>query len=90
MIPMVIERDIRGERGYDLVSRMLRDRIVFLTGEIDDITSNLIVTQLLFLESKNPDKDIQLYINSPGGSVTAGMAIYDTMQFIVKARLNQP
>ena len=82
MIPMVIERDIRGERGYDLVSRMLRDRIVFLTGEINDITSNLIVAQLLFLESKNPDKDIQLYINSPGGSVTAGMAIYDTMQLI--------
>jgi len=82
MIPMVVETSGRGERAYDIYSRLLKERVVFLVGEVNDHSANLIVAQLLFLESENPDKDIHLYINSPGGSVTAGMAIYDTMQFI--------
>lgn len=82
MIPMVIEQSGRGERSYDIYSRLLKERIVFLVGEVNDQTANLVVAQLLFLESENPDKDISFYINSPGGSVSAGMAIYDTMQFI--------
>ncbi|HEY9323021.1 MAG TPA: ATP-dependent Clp endopeptidase proteolytic subunit ClpP [Candidatus Methylopumilus sp.] len=81
-VPMVIEQSGRGERAYDIYSRLLRERVVFLVGPVDDMTANVIVAQLLFLEADNPDKDISLYINSPGGSVTAGMAIYDTMQFI--------
>lgn len=82
MVPMVVEQTARGERAYDIYSRLLKDRIVFLVGPVEDHMANLIVAQLLFLESENPDKDIHLYINSPGGSVTAGMSIYDTMQFI--------
>ena len=82
MIPYVIEQTNRGERSYDIYSRLLKDRIVFLGGEIDDLTANLVVAQLLFLEMEDPDADISLYINSQGGSVTAGMAIYDTMQYI--------
>jgi ATP-dependent Clp protease protease subunit len=82
MVPMVIEQSGRGERAYDIYSRLLRDRVVFLVGPVNDQTANLVVAQLLFLESENPDKDISLYINSPGGSVYAGMAIFDTMQFI--------
>lgn len=82
LIPTVIETSGRGERAYDIYSRLLRERVVFLVGEVNDHTANLIVAQLLFLESENPDKDIYFYINSPGGSVTAGMAIYDTMNFI--------
>ncbi len=82
LVPMVIEQTNRGERSYDIYSRLLEDRIVFLTGEIDDITADLIIAQLLHLEGKDPDKDISLYINSPGGSVTAGMGIYDTMNYI--------
>ena len=82
LVPMVIEQTNRGERSFDIYSRLLKDRIVFLGGEIDDDTANLVVAQLLFLEMENPDEDISLYINSPGGSVTAGMAIYDTMQYI--------
>ena len=82
LIPMVIEQTNRGERSYDIYSRLLKDRIVFLGGEIDDDTANLVVAQLLFLEMEDPDADISLYINSPGGSVTAGMAIYETMQYI--------
>ena len=82
LIPMVIEQTSRGERSFDIYSRLLKDRIVFLGGEIDDDTANLVVAQLLFLEMEDPDADISLYINSPGGSVTAGMAIYDTMQYI--------
>jgi len=85
MIPMVIETSGRGERAYDIYSRLLRERVVFLVGPVNDMTANVVVAQLLFLESENPDKDIYLYINSPGGSVTAGMAIYDTMQFIKPA-----
>ena len=81
-IPMVIEQSGRGERAYDIYSRLLRERLIFLVGPVNDATANLVVAQLLFLESENPDKDISLYINSPGGSVYAGMAIYDTMQFI--------
>ena len=81
-VPIVIEQTNRGERSYDIYSRLLKDRIVFLSGEIDDLTANLIVAQLIFLEAEDPDKDISMYINSPGGSVTAGMAIYDTMQYI--------
>ena len=81
-IPYVIEQTNRGERSYDIFSRLLKDRIVFLGGEIDDVTANLVVAQMLFLEMEDPDADINLYINSPGGSVTAGMAIYDTMQYI--------
>jgi ATP-dependent Clp protease protease subunit len=82
LIPTVIEQSGRGERAYDIYSRLLKERIIFLVGPVDDHTANLIVAQLLFLESENPDKDISLYINSPGGSVYAGMAIYDTMQFV--------
>ena len=82
LIPMVIEQSGRGERAYDIYSRLLKERVVFLVGPVNEITANLIVAQLLFLESENPDKDIFFYINSPGGSVSAGMAIYDTMQFI--------
>ena len=82
LIPMVIEQSGRGERAYDIYSRLLKERVIFLVGPISDGMANLIVAQLLFLESENPDKDIHLYINSPGGSVSAGMAIYDTMQFI--------
>lgn len=82
MVPMVIEQSGRGERTYDIYSRLLKERIIFLVGPVNDQSANLIVAQLLFLESENPDKDISLYINSPGGSVSAGMAIYDTMQFI--------
>ena len=81
-IPMVVEQSGRGERSYDIYSRLLKERVVFLVGPVNDQSANLIVAQLLFLESENPDKDISLYINSPGGSVTAGLAIYDTMQFI--------
>ncbi|MEQ8486900.1 MAG: ATP-dependent Clp endopeptidase proteolytic subunit ClpP [Pseudomonadales bacterium] len=82
LVPMVIEQSARGERAYDIYSRLLKDRIVFLVGPVEDNVANLVVAQLLFLESENPDKDINLYINSPGGSVTAGMSIYDTMQFV--------
>ena len=82
MIPMVIEQSGRGERSYDIYSRLLKERVIFLVGEVNDQTANLVVAQLLFLESENPDKDISFYINSPGGSVRAGMAIFDTMQFI--------
>ncbi|HSN20241.1 MAG TPA: ATP-dependent Clp protease proteolytic subunit, partial [Usitatibacter sp.] len=82
LIPMVIEQSGRGERAYDIYSRLLKERVIFLVGPINDALANLIVAQLLFLESENPDKDIHLYINSPGGSVSAGMAMYDTMQFI--------
>lgn len=82
LIPMVVEQTSRGERSYDIYSRLLQDRIIFLGGEIDDDTANLVVAQMLFLEGDDPDKDIYLYINSPGGSVSAGMAIYDTMQYI--------
>ena len=82
MVPMVIEQSGRGERSYDIYSRLLKERVIFLVGEVNDQTANLVVAQLLFLESENPDKDISFYINSPGGSVTAGMAIYDTMNFI--------
>ena len=82
VIPMVVDHTSRGERAYDIYSRLLKDRVIFLSGEVEDNMANLIVAQLLFLESEDPDKDINLYINSPGGSVTAGMAIYDTMQFI--------
>ncbi len=82
MIPMVIEQSGRGERAFDIYSRLLKERVIFLVGQVNDHMANLIVAQLLFLESENPDKDISLYINSPGGSVSAGMAIYDTMQFI--------
>ncbi|MGB8337633.1 MAG: ATP-dependent Clp protease proteolytic subunit, partial [Burkholderiales bacterium] len=82
LIPMVIEQSGRGERAYDIYSRLLKERVVFLVGPVNESTANLIVAQLLFLESENPDKDINFYINSPGGSVSAGLAIYDTMQFI--------
>jgi ATP-dependent Clp protease protease subunit len=82
LIPMVIESTGRGERAYDIYSRMLKERVVFLVGPVDDHMANLIVAQLLFLESENPDKDVHLYVNSPGGAVTAGLAVYDTMQFI--------
>jgi ATP-dependent Clp protease protease subunit len=82
LVPMVVEQTSRGERAYDIYSRLLKERVIFLVGPIDDHIANLVVAQLLFLESENPDKDISLYINSPGGVVTAGMAIYDTMQFI--------
>jgi len=82
MVPMVIEQSGRGERAYDIYSRLLKERVVFLVGPVNDSVANVIVAQLLFLESENPDKEISLYINSPGGSVSAGMAIYDTMQFI--------
>lgn len=82
LVPMVVEQSARGERAYDIYSRLLKERVVFLVGPVDDHVANLIVAQLLFLESENPDKDVHLYINSPGGSVSAGLAIYDTMQFI--------
>ena len=82
LIPMVIETSGRGERAYDIYSRLLKERVVFMVGPVNDMTANLVVAQMLFLESENPDKDIHFYINSPGGAVTAGMAIYDTMQFI--------
>eukprot|EP00611_Tribonema_gayanum_P030580 TRINITY_DN8566_c0_g1_i1.p2 TRINITY_DN8566_c0_g1~~TRINITY_DN8566_c0_g1_i1.p2 ORF type:complete len:161 (-),score=48.86 TRINITY_DN8566_c0_g1_i1:4-420(-) len=82
MVPMVIEQSGRGERAYDIYSRLLRERVIFLVGPVNDQTANLVVAQLLFLESENPDKDISFYINSPGGSVSAGMAIFDTMNFI--------
>jgi ATP-dependent Clp protease, protease subunit len=82
LVPMVVEQSARGERAFDIFSRLLKDRVIFLGGPIDDYVANLVVAQLLFLESENPDKDISIYINSPGGVVTAGMAIYDTMQFI--------
>jgi ATP-dependent Clp protease protease subunit len=82
LIPMVVEQTSRGERSYDIYSRLLKERVVFVVGQVEDYMANLIVAQLLFLESENPDKDIHLYINSPGGSVTAGLAIYDTMKFI--------
>ena len=82
LVPVVVEQTNRGERSYDIFSRLLKDRIIFLTGEIDDVTANLVVAQLIFLEAEDPDKDIFLYINSPGGSITAGMAIFDTMQYI--------
>ena len=82
LVPIVVEQTARGERSYDIYSRLLKERVIFLIGEIEDHMANLIVAQMLFLESENPDKDIHLYINSPGGVVTAGMAIYDTMQFI--------
>ena len=82
MVPMVVEQTSRGERAYDIYSRLLKERIIFLVGLVEDHMANLVVAQMLFLESENPDKDINFYINSPGGSVTAGMSIYDTMQFI--------
>lgn len=82
LVPMVVEQSSRGERAYDIYSRLLKERVIFLVGQVEDHMANLIVAQLLFLESENPDKDIHLYINSPGGSVTAGMSIYDTMQFV--------
>ena len=82
LVPMVVEQTARGERSYDIYSRLLKERIIFLVGQVEDHMANLVVAQLLFLESENPDKDIHLYINSPGGSVTAGLSIYDTMQFI--------
>lgn len=82
LVPMVVEQSARGERAYDIYSRLLKERVIFMVGPVEDHMSNLIVAQLLFLESENPDKDIALYINSPGGVVTAGLAIYDTMQFI--------
>ncbi|WP_251978237.1 ATP-dependent Clp endopeptidase proteolytic subunit ClpP [Salinicola avicenniae] len=82
LVPMVVEQSSRGERSYDIYSRLLKERVIFLVGPVEDYMANLVVAQLLFLESENPDKDIHLYINSPGGSVTAGMSIYDTMQFV--------
>lgn len=82
LVPMVVEQTSRGERSYDIYSRLLKERVIFMVGQVEDHMANLIVAQMLFLESENPDKDIHLYINSPGGSVTAGMSIYDTMQFI--------
>ena len=82
LVPMVVEQTNRGERSYDIYSRLLEDRIIFLTGEINDVTADIVIAQLIYLEGKDPDKDISLYINSPGGSVTAGMGIYDTMNYI--------
>ncbi len=82
LVPIVVKQSSRGERSYDIYSRLLKERVIFMVGQVEDYMSNLIVAQLLFLESENPDKDIHLYINSPGGSVTAGMAIYDTMEFV--------
>src|SRR6476659_9347565 len=82
LVPMVVEQTARGERAYDIYSRLLKERVVFIVGPIDDYVANVVVAQLLFLESENPDKDISIYINSPGGVVTAGMSIYDTMQFV--------
>ena len=86
LVPMVVEQSARGERAYDIYSRLLKERVIFLVGPVEDYVANLIVAQLLFLESENPDKDIHFYINSPGGSVSAGLAIYDTMQFVKPAR----
>jgi ATP-dependent Clp protease protease subunit len=85
LVPIVVEQTARGERSYDIYSRLLKERVIFLVGPVEDYTANLVVAQMLFLESENPDKDIHLYINSPGGSVTAGLSIYDTMQFIKPA-----
>ena len=82
LVPMVVEQTPRGERAYDIYSRLLKERVIFLTGPIEDVAANLVVAQMLYLEAENPDKDISLYINSPGGSVTSGLSIYDTMQFI--------
>src|SRR5213083_1089383 len=82
LVPMVVEQTSRGERAYDIYSRLLKDNIIFIGSPIDDVVSNLVIAQLLFLEAEDPDKDISIYINSPGGSVTAGLAIYDTMQFV--------
>ncbi len=82
LVPMVVEQTSRGERSYDIFSRLLKDRIIFLTGEVNDVSADLVVAQMIFLEAEDPDKDIFLYINSPGGSITAGMAIFDTMQYI--------
>lgn len=82
LVPMVVEQTARGERSYDIYSRLLKERVIFLVGPVEDYTANVVVAQMLFLESENPDKDIHLYVNSPGGAVTAGMAIYDTMQYI--------
>ena len=82
LVPIVVEQTARGERSYDIYSRLLKERVIFIVGPVEDYMANLVVAQLLFLESENPDKDIHLYINSPGGSVTAGLSIYDTMQFI--------
>ena len=82
LVPMVVEQTARGERAYDIYSRLLKDRLIFIVGPVEDLMANLIVAQLMYLESENPEKDIQLYINSPGGSVTAGLSIYDTMQFV--------
>ncbi len=82
LVPMVVEQSARGERAFDIYSRLLKERIIFLVGPVEDQVANLVVAQMLYLESENPDKDIHLYINSPGGSVTAGMSIYDTMQFV--------
>jgi ATP-dependent Clp protease, protease subunit len=82
LVPMVVEQTARGERAYDIYSRLLKDRLIFIVGPVEDLMANLVVAQLLYLESDNPDKDIQLYINSPGGSVTSGLSIYDTMQFV--------
>ncbi|MDP6994228.1 MAG: ATP-dependent Clp protease proteolytic subunit, partial [Woeseiaceae bacterium] len=82
LVPMVVEQTARGERAYDIYSRLLKDRLIFIVGPVEDQMANLIVAQLMYLESENPEKDIQLYINSPGGSVTAGLSIYDTMQFV--------
>src|SRR5210317_294096 len=82
LVPIVVEQSSRGERAYDIYSRLLKDRVIFMVGQVEDHMANLLIAQMLFLESENPDKDIHLYINSPGGLVTAGMAIYDTMQFI--------
>ena len=82
LVPIVVEQTARGERAYDIYSRLLKDRLIFVVGPVDDYMANIVVAQMLFLESENPDKDIHLYINSPGGVVTAGLAIYDTMQFI--------
>ncbi len=85
LVPMVVEQTARGERAYDIYSRLLKDRLIFIVGPIDDYMANIVVAQMLFLESENPEKEINLYINSPGGVVTAGLAIYDTMQFIKPA-----
>ena len=89
LIPMVVEQTGRGERSYDIYSRLLKERVVFLVGEVNDASANLVVAQMLFLEAENPEQDIHFYINSPGGSVTAGMSIYDTMQFINGARTSR-
>ena len=82
LIPMVIEQTARGERSFDIYSRLLKERVIFLSGPVDEYMSNVVVAQLLFLESENPEKDVSIYINSPGGSISAGLAIYDTMQFV--------